>query len=101
MVVDLYNVWSTMSLNADPDNAEDRLTKNKLAAALMYRYIRLIMPVRHYLRHLNLRFPILDAPAAFEAPLPGHLALEARQHAQASHTVRCTYQVTIPVRPAY
>lgn len=40
MVVDPYNVWSTMSLNADPENAEDRLTKNKLAAASMYRYIR-------------------------------------------------------------
>lgn len=69
--VDPYNVWSSMSLNADPDNAEDRLTKNKLAAASMYRYIRPIMPVRHCLRLLNLRFPILDAPAAFEAPFPG------------------------------
>lgn len=52
------------------DSAEVRLTRKMLTAASMYRYMSLIKPIRHRLRHLDLSFPI-DKPCALGEPLPG------------------------------
>lgn len=61
---------STTTTKSGPYDTATPHERVQLTAAAMYRYMRLLAPVRHRLRTLSLSFGF-DRPAELEAPLPG------------------------------
>lgn len=65
-----YPPPTTTATKSGPYDTESPHERVRLAAGSMYRYMRLLAPVRHRLRTLSLSFGF-DRPAELAAPLPG------------------------------